>query len=161
MWNSFKTDAYSGILAEAVVLPGRRNVPIHAYLSRPLGTQSAPSLVLIPHMPGWDEWCRETARRFSEHGYAVLCPNIYEEVGHGTPSEVAQRSMDRGGVPDSDVMGDVAASLGFLSLRPTGGWASSACAPAAATPSSPPAPSPALTRRWTAGAAAWSARRRS
>ncbi len=118
MWNSFKTDAYSGILAETVVLPGRRNVPIHAYWSRPLGTRSAPSLVLIPHMPGWDEWCRETARRFSEHGYAVLCPNIYEEVGHGTPSEVAQRSMDRGGVPDGDVMGDVAASLGFLRAQP-------------------------------------------
>ena len=88
MWNSFQTDAYSGMLAETVAIPGRGNVPIHAYWSRPLGVGSAPSLVLIPHMPGWDEWCRETARRFTEHGYAVLCPNIYEEVGHGTPSEV-------------------------------------------------------------------------
>ena len=100
MWNSFKTDAYAGQIAETVVIPGRRNVPIHAYWSRPLGTGSAPSLVLLPHMPGWDEWCRETARRFTEHGYAVLCPNIYEEVGHGTPSEVA-------------------ASLRFLKAQPT------------------------------------------
>ena len=119
MWNSFKTDAYAGQIAETVVIPGRRNVPIHAYWSRPLGTGSAPSLVLLPHMPGWDEWCRETARRFTEHGYAVLCPNIYEEVGHGTPSEVAKKSMEQGGVPDGDVMDDVAASLRFLKAQPT------------------------------------------
>lgn len=118
MWNSFKTDAYAGQIAETVVIPGRRNVPIHAYWSRPLGTASVPSLVLIPHMPGWDEWCREAARRFTEHGYAVLCPNIYEEVGHGTPPEVAKRSMEQGGVPDSDVMDDVAASLRFLKAQP-------------------------------------------
>ena len=119
MWNSFKTDAYAGQIAETVVIPGRRNVPIHAYWSRPLGVEKAPSLVLIPHMPGWDEWCREAARRFTEHGYAVLCPNIYEEVGHGTPPEVARRSMEQGGVPDSDVMDDVAASLRFLKAQPT------------------------------------------
>ena len=119
MWNSFKTDAYAGQIAETVVIPGRRNVPIHAYWSRPLGTGSAPSLVLLPHMPGWDEWCRETARRFTEHGYAVLCPNIYEEVGHGTPSEVAKKSMEQGGVPDGDGMDDVAASLRFLKAQPT------------------------------------------
>ncbi len=119
MWNSFKTDAYAGQIAETVVIPGRRNVPIHAYWSRPLGTGAAPSLVLIPHMPGWDEWCRETARRFTEHGYAVLSPNIYEEVGHGTPSEVAKKSMEQGGVPDGDVMDDVAASLRFLKAQPT------------------------------------------
>ncbi len=118
MWNSFKTDDYAGQIAETVVIPGRRNVPIHAYWSRPLGVEKASSLVLIPHMPGWDEWCREAARRFTEHGYAVLCPNIYEEVGHGTPSEVAQKSMEQGGVPDSDVMDDVAASLRFLKAQP-------------------------------------------
>lgn len=114
MWNDFNTGEYSGMIAETVRITGHNGDPITAYWSRPIGDGPFPGIVLIPHMPGWDEWCRETARRFTAHGYSVMCPNIYERVGHGTPSEVAAKSREQGGVPDASVMGDTAASLGFL-----------------------------------------------
>ncbi len=114
MWNDFNTGEYSGMIAETVRITGHNGDPITAYWSRPIGDGPFPGIVLIPHMPGWDEWCRETARRFTAHGYSVMCPNIYERVGHGTPTEVAAKSREQGGVPDASVMGDTAASLGFL-----------------------------------------------
>ena len=114
MWNSFNTAAYEGMIAETVCIPGHNGDVIHAYWSRPIGDGPFPGIVLIPHMPGWDEWCRETARRFTAHGYSVMCPNIYERVGHGTPTEVSGKMREVGGVADDSVMGDTAASLSFL-----------------------------------------------
>ncbi len=114
MWNSFNTGAYDGMIAETICIPGYNGDTIHAYYSRPIGDGPFPGIVLIPHMPGWDEWCRETARRFTAHGYSVMCPNIYERVGHGTPTEVSAKNREQGGVHDDSVMGDTAASLGFL-----------------------------------------------
>lgn len=114
MWNSFNTAVYSGMIAETIHIPGADGDYIRAYYSRPIGDGPFPGIVLIPHMPGWDEWCREASRRFTEHGYSVLCPNIYERFGHGKPTEVSQRAREAGGVPDSSVMGDTAGCLGFL-----------------------------------------------
>ena len=76
MWNQFRTDEYQGMLAETITMPGHNGDRIHAYLSRPLGEGPFPGIILIPHVPGWDEFCREAARRFSQHGYLALCPNI-------------------------------------------------------------------------------------
>lgn len=114
MWNSFKVRDYSGMIAETIKMPGHGGKYISAYYSRPIGEGHYPGIVLIPHMPGWDEWCRETSRRFTEHGYSVLCPNIYEDFGDGTPIEVSGKAREAGGVHDSSVMADVDASLAFL-----------------------------------------------
>ncbi len=119
MWNSLNTGDYEGMIAETVLVQGHGGQDIRAYLARPLGPGPFPGLVLIPHMPGWDEWCRETARRFAQHGYSVICPNLYEDFGNGTPPEVAKRAMEAGGAPDADVMEDVAGSLRFLKNQPT------------------------------------------
>ena len=114
MWNSFNIEDYEGMIAETVRIPGREGKYIRAYWSRPITDSTVPGIVLIPHMPGWDEWCREASRRFTAHGYSVLCPNIYEDFGTGTAVEVSNRTRAAGGVPDSDVMGDVEGSLSFL-----------------------------------------------
>lgn len=114
MWNSFNVKDYSGMIAETISIPGHEGKNIHAYYSRPIGDGPFPGLVLIPHMPGWDEYCREAARRFTEHGYSVLCPNIYEDFGDGTPVEVSTRMREAGGVHDSSVMEDCASALNFL-----------------------------------------------
>ena len=119
MWNKLDTGAYEGMIAETVTIPSRKGDPINAYYSRPLGAGPYPGIVLIPHMPGWDEWQRETARRFTQHGYAVICPDIYGRVGTGLPAEVAKQAREQGGVPDSDVMDDTAGSLAFLKTQQT------------------------------------------
>ena len=118
MWNKIKTDEFEGMIAESVVINGCDQDPIHVYYARPMGPGPYPGIVLIPHMPGWDEWCRETSRRFAEHGYSVACPNIYERFGHGYPDEVSMRVREQGGCPDRTVMGDVQASLSFLRSQP-------------------------------------------
>ena len=118
MWNDFQTGAYSGMIAETVSVRGHEGKDIHAYWSRPLGAGPHPGIVLIPHMPGWDEWCRETSRRFTEHGYSVLCPDIYQDFGFGTPVEVSSRMREAGMVHDDSVMGDARGCLDFLRAQP-------------------------------------------
>ncbi len=114
MWNSFNTADYSGMIAETINLKGFGGDDIRAYYSRPLGLKEYPGIVLIPHMPGWDEYCREASRRFTEHGYAVMCPDIYGRFGSGKPGEVAKRAIEAGGVKDESVMGDTKACIDYL-----------------------------------------------
>lgn len=118
MWNQLQTGEYEGMLAETVAIPGYNGDRIHAYFSRPLGKGPFPGLVLIPHMPGWDEFCRETSRRFSQHGYLVLCPDIYSRFGQGTPEEIAAKARAGGGAPDAGVMGDCEGALEYLNSQP-------------------------------------------
>ena len=118
MWNSFQTSDYSGTIAETVSIRGHEGKAVHAYWSRPMNAGPHPGIVLIPHMPGWDEWCREACFRFSNHGYSVLCPDIYQDFGFGTPPEVSARMREAGLVHDDSVMGDVKGCLDFLISQP-------------------------------------------
>ena len=118
MWNSIRTDAYQGMLAETITMTGHNGDNIHAYFSRPLGEGPYPGVILIPHMPGWDEFYRETARRFAHHGYLTVCPDIYCRFGHGTPDEIAAKARASGGVPDDSVMGDCEGALKYLKNLP-------------------------------------------
>ncbi|GHU78825.1 carboxymethylenebutenolidase [Clostridia bacterium] len=118
MWNQLKTGEYEGMLAETITISGYNNDSVRAYLSRPLGKGPYPGIVIIPHMPGWDEFCRETARRFSQHGYMALCPDIFGRFGKGTPEEVSGLARAGGGVPDDSVMGDCKGSADFLRNAP-------------------------------------------
>jgi len=114
MWNDLNTAKYEGMIAETVRITGHGGESINAYYSRPLGEGPFPGLLLIPHMPGWDEFCRESARRFTQHGYRVLCPNIFQRFGEGTPTEVSAMAREAGGAPDETVMGDCDGALSFL-----------------------------------------------
>lgn len=118
MWNQLRTNAYEGMLAETVTIVGHNGDLITAFLARPLGPGPFPGIVLVHHMPGWDELYREIACRFTRHGYAVLCPNLYHRLGHGTPEEVASRVREQKGVADEIVIGDCAAAMGYLKSLP-------------------------------------------
>ena len=87
---------------------------VYAYLARPIGAGPFPGVVLIHHLPGWDEWYREATRRFAHHGYAAISPNLYHREGHGDPDDVGAAVRADGGVPDEQVVGDVSAALSFL-----------------------------------------------
>jgi carboxymethylenebutenolidase len=118
MWNQFKTDEYQGMLAETISMTGHNGDNIHAYFSRPLGEGPFPGVILIPHMPGWDEFYREATRRFSQHGYLAICPDIYCRFGHGTPEEVSSKVRGEGGVPDDSVVGDCESAAIYLKNQP-------------------------------------------
>src|SRR3972149_400276 len=118
MWNQFKTDQYEGMLAEKVAFAGHNGDLINSYFARPLGPGPFPGIVLIHHMPGWDELYREIAFRFARHGYAVVCPNLYHRFGHGTPEEIAVKVREQRGVADDVVVGDCEAAMRYLKALP-------------------------------------------
>lgn len=60
----YQTNDYEGMIAETVGMPGFRQCR-DAYFARPLGPGPFPSIVVIHHMPGWDEWYREATRKFA------------------------------------------------------------------------------------------------
>ena len=118
MWNQLKTDEYEGMLAETITMAGHNGDLIPTYLSRPLGKGPFPGIVLIAHVPGWDEFYREASRRFTQHGYLAICPDIYYDFGHGTPDEVAGKARAAGGVPDDSVVGDCEGAMEYLRALP-------------------------------------------
>ena len=118
MWNQLQTGAYEGMLAETVSMHGHGGERIHAYMSRPLGEGPYPGILLVPHRPGWDELNREVARRFSQHGYVTICPDIYDRTGHGHPEEIAVTARAAGDPSDDSVMGDCEGAVEYLGALP-------------------------------------------
>ncbi len=114
----YQTDMYEGMLAETVTIHGANGDVINAYFARPLGPGPFPGMVVIHHMPGWDEWYREATRKFAHHGYAAISPNLYFRAGHGTPEDVAARVRAEGGVPDDQAVGDIEGAMKFLRSLP-------------------------------------------
>ena len=118
MWNQFDTGSYSGMLAETVTMKGHNGDLINAYSTRPLGAGPYPGIVLAHHLPGWDELNREIARRFTEHGFVTICPDLYHRFGHGMPDDVAANARAAGGVSDESVIGDCDAAMQVLKALP-------------------------------------------
>lgn len=106
--------SYFGMIAEVVVFAGHNGDKGEAYLARPSGSGPFPSVVLIHHMPGWDEWMMEQTRKLTHHGFATICPHLYFREGSGNPRDLGARVCEAGGVPDSQVMGDAAGGLAYL-----------------------------------------------
>lgn len=114
----YQTDNYAGMIAETVSMVSGNGEMINAYYARPLGPGPFPGMVIIHHMPGWDEWYWEATRKFAHHGYAALSPNLYFRAGHGTPEDVAAKVRGMGGVPDEQVVQDLAGAQRFLLAQP-------------------------------------------
>jgi carboxymethylenebutenolidase len=119
MWNSFSTDAHVGLTAEVIEFPAGGGDTVHAWLARPAGDAPSPGIVAVHHLPGWDEFYREFCERLARHGYTVLCPNLYERFGHGTPDDIAARARAEGGAPDAGVVADLEAAMQWLRAQPT------------------------------------------
>lgn len=67
---------YEGLLAETLTYPGANGDIINAYMARPLGHGPYPGVIVIHHMPGWDEATKEITRRFAHHGYVAVMLNL-------------------------------------------------------------------------------------
>jgi carboxymethylenebutenolidase len=113
---------YDGILAETITIQGFGGDDIPAYLARPLGAGPYPGVVVIHHMPGYDEPTKEIARTFAVHGFSALCPNLHHRDAPGAaPDDAAAAARGAGGVPDERAMGDVGGALRYLRALPNAG----------------------------------------
>jgi carboxymethylenebutenolidase len=117
-WNQFQTDAVPTITTEFVTVTSQTGDGIHAYYARPTGDGPFPGVVLVHHLPGWDELYLEFTRRFAQHGYLAICPDLYCRAGHGAPDDVAARVRGAGGVADAQVVADCAGARDFLTAQP-------------------------------------------
>jgi carboxymethylenebutenolidase len=118
VWNSFLTDEHRGLVAGVTSIDDGNGL-IHAYVARPEGPGPYPGVVLVHHLPGWDEMYREIARRLADHGHTVISPDLYCRYGHGTPDDVAAVARAAGGVGDDEVVAMCAAARDWLRSQPT------------------------------------------
>ena len=114
----YETNMYEGMIAETVNITGNNGDVINSYCARPLGPGPFPAVILIHHLPGWDDWYREATRRFASSGYVAISPNLYFRSGHGTPEDVAAKVRADGGVADDQVMGDLQGTLKYIRSLP-------------------------------------------
>lgn len=105
---------HDSIQTELVRHAGHNGDFIDAYLARPLGVTSAPAVLAIHHMPGWDGAMKEIARRFATHGYLTLMPNLHFREGKGSPEANAKSVRDAGGMPDDRLLGDLEGAQQYL-----------------------------------------------
>jgi len=105
--------------AETISISGHNGDVIEAYLAVPTDVTLQGSIVVIHHMPGYDEATKEIARRFAAHGYAALMPNLYHREAPGAePDDAAAVARANGGVPDERLVGDVAGAMQYLRALP-------------------------------------------
>ncbi len=101
--------------AETVRIDGHGGDEIEAYLAQPLDGASTGAVVVIHHMPGYDEATKEITRRFASRGYLAICPNLYTREAPGaSPDDAAAAARAQGGVPDDRLVGDVGGAATFL-----------------------------------------------
>ena len=106
------------LCAGIVKMRGHEDDTIDAYLARPTGAGQYPGVVVIHHMPGWDEATKEITRKLAYHGYAAICPNLHFREGKGTPEANSASVRAAGGMPDNRTMGDVEGAMRYLRALP-------------------------------------------
>lgn len=106
--------------AETMRIEGHRGDEVEAYVAQPLDDGRRGGVVVIHHMPGYDEGTLEITRRFAAHGYLAICPNLYSREAPGAdPDDAAAAARAAGGVPDERLVGDVAGAAALLRSLPT------------------------------------------
>jgi carboxymethylenebutenolidase len=107
------------LTADTITITGHDGDEIEAYLATPLHQETFGAVVVIHHMPGYDESTKEMVRKFAAHGYAALCPNLYHREAPGAdPDDAAATARANGGVPDERLVGDVAGAAAHLKSLP-------------------------------------------
>jgi carboxymethylenebutenolidase len=103
------------LLAETVMITGHNGDTIEAYSARALDESARGGVVVIHHMPGYDDPSKEIARNFAYHGYNAVVPNLYwREAPGASPDDAAATARANGGVPDERLVGDVAGAMAYL-----------------------------------------------
>jgi carboxymethylenebutenolidase len=108
------------LIATTIEIEGNDGDTIEAYFARPERDTRRGGVIVIHHLPGFDRATKEMVRRFAELGYDAICPNLYHRQAPGAdPADAAASVRAAGGVPDRQVIGDMAGAAAYLRARPT------------------------------------------
>jgi carboxymethylenebutenolidase len=110
--------SYPGLVADTIKFRGHNGDTGDAYYARPTAPAKVPGVVLIHHLPGWDEWIMEATRKLAHHGFATISPHLYFREGPGSPDDVGARVRAAGGVADDQVVGDAKGAAAYLRAQP-------------------------------------------
>lgn len=89
--------------------------PIEAYAARRLDDGPVGGVVVIHHMPGYDEPTKEMVRRFAAGGYNAVMPNLYSRQAPGAaPDDAAAVVRAQGGIRDEQLVADVGGAADYL-----------------------------------------------
>jgi len=106
---------YDAILSETITITGANGDPIEAYQARSLDSAPRGGVLVIHHMPGYDDDARNITRRFAARGYNAICPNLYSRFGTQLSAEEgAAASRQAGGKDDTEFLGDIDGAIAAL-----------------------------------------------
>ncbi|HXX24278.1 MAG TPA: dienelactone hydrolase family protein [Terriglobia bacterium] len=88
---------------------------VSGYLAVPDSAGSHPALVVIHEWWGLNDWVKEQARKFAEHGYVALAPDLYRGKVADDPSLAHELSR---GLPQDQGVRDLEAAFDYLASRP-------------------------------------------
>lgn len=98
---------------------GTEDGEIEAYAALVQDAAPRGGVVVIHHMPGYDEASKEMVRRFASLGYNAVMPNLYwREAPGAAPDDAAATARANGGVPDARLTIDVAGGAAYLRSLP-------------------------------------------
>jgi carboxymethylenebutenolidase len=107
------------LTAETITITSGNGDEIQAYGARALDEAPRGGVVVIHHMPGYDDGTKEIARRFAAEGYNAVVPNLYWRVAPNvSPDDAAAAARAQGGVPDEQLVQDVAGAMAYLKGLP-------------------------------------------
>jgi carboxymethylenebutenolidase len=107
------------LTAETITITAGNGDEIQAYSARALDEAPRGGVVVIHHLPGYDDGTKEIARRFAYHGYNAVIPNLYWRQAPGaSPDDAAATARAQGGIPDEQLVNDVAGAMAYLKGLP-------------------------------------------
>jgi carboxymethylenebutenolidase len=108
------------LIAETITITAGNGDTIEAYTARPVEEAPRGGVVVIHHLPGYDDSTKQIAIKFAFHGYNVVMPNLYHRQAPGAaPDDAAATARAQGGIPDEQLVHDVAGAIGYLKGRPS------------------------------------------
>lgn len=92
---------------------------VEAYFATAVTTDNVGGVLVIHHLPGYDEATKEITRKFAANGYNAICVNLYSRDAPGASSDDAAAAVRAaGGVPDARIVGDLGAAAAHLRALP-------------------------------------------
>ena len=112
-----------GATAGTIQLAGYEGDQIQGWLAEPADAPTGGQVggvVVLHHMPGYDEATKRITESFAAHGYLALLPNLHwRDGGIGAdPGDASAASRAAGGVPDERLVGDVEGAAAHLRGHP-------------------------------------------
>jgi carboxymethylenebutenolidase len=105
----------NALLAETITVTTGNGDEIQAYSARALGESRRGGVVVIHHLPGYDDPTKEIARRLAHHGYNAVVPNLFWRQAPGArPDDAAATARAKGDITDEQFLDDVAGAVSYL-----------------------------------------------